>query len=30
MQTRIANQLTAMFGDIVATVEVIIPLELGG
>lgn len=30
MQTRSANQLTAMFGDIVATIEVIIPLELGG
>jgi len=30
MQTRSANQLTAMFGDTVATIEVIIPLELGG
>jgi len=30
MQTRSANQLTAMVGDIIATTEVIIPLELGG
>lgn len=30
MQTRSANQLTAMVHDIVATIEVIIPLELGG
>jgi hypothetical protein len=30
MQTRSANQLTAMVGDNVSTVKVIIPLELGG
>ena len=30
MQTRSANQFTAMVGDNVATVEVIILFELGG
>ena len=30
MRTRSANQLTAMVGDIVATIEVIIPLDVGG
>jgi hypothetical protein len=30
MQTRSAKQLTAMVGDIVATIEVIIPLDLCG
>lgn len=30
MQTRSTNQLTVMVGDFVATIEVIIPLELGG
>jgi len=30
VQTMSANQLTAMVGDIVATMEVIIPVDLGG